>query len=334
MLLPDRFAYKIEKKNIPFNASFELTWKCNLRCVHCYQNPPCNEELTETEVKDILDQLAQAGCLFLTFTGGEPLVRRDFFEIARYANRKKFALYLKTNGTLMTSSIAQSLRRLNFLEVHFSLYGATAKTHDSITQKAGSFQKTIDGVKYLKEEGIKTQLMVTLMRQNIAELMQMKTLSERLKADLFYSPLIYARHDKGKDPLKFRLTDKDVKALYWKDRFKEKKLLEDTDRPSLTCQFGRTACTINPLGEVYPCVGAPIPAGNLREHSFKEIWQTSHLLREIRSITDKDLKECSTCESARYCFRCSGAAYLEKGDIMSPYPEACRLAEIKKEVVG
>lgn len=333
MLLPKAFEDKIQKRYIPIDASFELTWKCNLRCVHCYQNPPCSNELTNREVKDILDQLAKSGCLFLSFTGGEPLVRKDFLDIAGYAKRRNFAIYLKTNGTLITSSMAKRFRRLNFLEVHISVYGATPQTHDGITRKEGSYQKIIEGVRLLKGEEIKVRLMVTLMKQNINELERMKVLADTLKVDIYYSPVIFARHDKGKEPLEFRLADRDLRSFYSDNSVEEEYLDSDSGRPSLLCQFGRTSCTITSIGQLYPCVGTPIVAGNLREQTFAEIWQTSPLLRRIRSLIDSDLKGCSTCSLFRYCFRCSGAAYLEGGNLCVPHNDACRLARIKKEAI-
>lgn len=334
MIFSDEFSAKLEKNNIPINASFEITWECNLKCLHCYQNPPQHNELSCNEIKDILNQLAKAGCLFLTFTGGEPLLRKDFLDIARYAYEKKFALELKTNGTLIDSYMAKQISKLNFLEVDISIYGGCAQTHDYITQKPGSFNKIISAARHLKTQGLKVWFMLTLMKQNIGELNQIRALSKELGVEFFYSPQIYAKHDKGKEPLSFRLADADLKSLYWQDREKESLLLNEPLKPGLVCQFGRTACTINPLGEVYPCVGAPISAGNLREQSFKDIWQKSHFLQDIRSLRSSDLEKCSSCEISGYCFRCPGAAFLEEGDVKASYKEACRLAKIKKEVLG
>ncbi|MCQ9205255.1 MAG: radical SAM protein [Omnitrophica bacterium] len=334
MIFPDSFSVKLEKNNIPVHASFELTWKCNTNCLHCYQNPYQGNELKLEEIKDILDQLAKAGCLFLTFTGGEPLMREDFLDIARYAYEKKFALELKTNGTLIDSYMAKQINKLNFLEVDISIYGASTKTHDSITQSQGSFTKVISAVKYLKAQGLQVWLMLTLMKQNIEELGRVQLLADELGVNFFYSPQVYAKHDKGKQPLEFRLSDSDLKSLYLRDKEKELAFFKEPQKPGLICQFGRTACTINPLGEVYPCVGAPISAGNLREQPFKDVWQKSHFLQDIRLLKRSDLEKCSSCRVSSYCFRCPGAAFLEEGDIKASYKEACRLAKIKKEVLG
>src|SRR5512136_1927248 len=161
---------KAQAGNIPLHAMLELTNGCNLRCRHCYVGvQPRRGELRLDEFKAVLDQLAEAGSLFLTFSGGEPLTREDFFQIAAYARQKEFSFTLFSNGTLITPRVADRLRELCPERVEISLLGGKAATHDGITQVPGSFERALRGVRLLVERGIKVQLKTTWMRENIEE---------------------------------------------------------------------------------------------------------------------------------------------------------------------
>jgi len=133
-------------KRIPITGSFELTFRCNLSCAHCYCNLPPNDqdtiekELSTEEVFNILDQIAEAGCLWLLITGGEPLLRPDFFEVYTYAKKKGFIITLFTNGTLITPEIADYLVQWPPFKVEITLYGVTSETHESVTGIPGSFK--------------------------------------------------------------------------------------------------------------------------------------------------------------------------------------------------
>ena len=138
---------KAVDRYIPINAHLELTNNCNLKCVHCYVvKEKTRSELNYSEIINLLDQLADAGCLWLALTGGEVLTRDDFFDIAFYAKKKNFALRIMTNGTLIDESAADSIAELAPVAVDMSLYSATKDTHDTITQTKGSFEKTLRAI--------------------------------------------------------------------------------------------------------------------------------------------------------------------------------------------
>ena len=135
----ERLNREILAKRIPLTGSIELTHRCNLRCVHCYCNLPAGErkamsrELTTEEVLDIYDQIAEAGCLWLLITGGEPLLRKDFREALAGAKQRGFILTLFTNGTLITPETADFLTEWRPYSIEITLYGATRETYEKIT---------------------------------------------------------------------------------------------------------------------------------------------------------------------------------------------------------
>ena len=337
-MFPAHLEKKLQENHIIYSSALELTWRCNYKCIHCYQYPQSSLELTTDEIKDIIAQLADMGCLYLSFTGGEPLLRDDFWEIAEYAREKTFALTLQTNGFLLTPELIKRIKELSFVDVDLSLLGARPQTHDAIVDRPGSYDKVVNAIELLRKNGIAVNVKVTLMKQNFSEMEEMKTLVEDLDARLVMSPLLFPmRREKSLDDL--RIDDQDMKGYYrtmlpFDEIEKEEERAEEVS--FLTCQTGKTYCCINPEGKVYPCIMLPIVVGDLRKNFLREIWHTdpSPVLERMRSIDISDLTGCSACSLSAKCNRCSALSYLETGDVCSPADESCRMAKNLDEVIS
>lgn len=328
---------KIVKKtvdeNIPFTVHFDLTYKCNLKCVHCYVVQKEREELSTEEIKSILDQLAEANTLCLTFSGGEIFTRKDFFEIAYYAREKGFALRLFTNGTLITPEIADKIKELHPLSVEMSLYGIDPPIHESITKVPGSYAKTIKAFRLLKERGLKTKVKSSLMRENIGEFKKLWAFARELKSRFIFDPTIIPQNSGNQEPLNYRLTEEDLLKFLSSHMHSSKwKPLKLTGEERM-CGAGLNNLYISPYGEVYPCLSIRKSCGNLTKQSLSEVWQAP-ILKELRATKFSDLKECSTCSLSSYCDRCPGLALLEDGDLFGPSQAACTLARARKTTYG
>src|SRR2546428_6510899 len=142
----------------------ELTYGCNLRCVHCY-NPThqAKDELATAQITALIDQLAEAGGLHLAFTGGELFTRQDAFEIFAYAKSKGFAITIMTNATLITPERADRIRALSPHQVEVSIYGATQETYERVTRVPGSFRHFLSGVGLLRERAIQMIIKMPVM---------------------------------------------------------------------------------------------------------------------------------------------------------------------------
>ena len=173
---------RCSRLNVPAQAVLELTYRCNLSCVHCYVDLAETDELTLEEWQGVVDQLKAAGTIYLLFTGGEVLLRDDFLDIATYARRSGFLIGLLSNLTLITADMARALAELKPLSLGTSLYGATAATHDAVTSKPGSFARTIEGIRLLVANGIVPTVQTLVMKVNMAELTEVKRLVESLGA--------------------------------------------------------------------------------------------------------------------------------------------------------
>src|SRR3989304_10130510 len=132
--------------NLPVSAIMELTYDCNLKCKHCYIVRSRRPVVSTREALNILDQLAEMGTLFLTFTGGEALQRADFFDIAEYARHRNFALRVFTNGTLINARTADKIKKISPLAVGISIYSHRAAVHDAFTRTRGSFEKSTKAI--------------------------------------------------------------------------------------------------------------------------------------------------------------------------------------------
>jgi len=175
---------KVEGQRVPLSGVIELTRRCPLKCVHCYNNlPPENsqarsQELSFKEHCRILDEITEAGCLWLLFTGGEILLRKDFLDIYAYAKRKGFLITLFTNGILLTEEIADFLADAPPFTTEITLYGHTAETYERITQVPGSFERCMRGIRLLKERGLPLKLKTMALTLNLHEIGDMKKFAE------------------------------------------------------------------------------------------------------------------------------------------------------------
>ena len=129
---------------------FDLTYRCNERCVHCYLDHDDHGEMTTGEVKHVLDQLADAGTFFLTLSGGELLLRKDFFELLAYARQLQFDVKIKTNAMLITQARAERIRDLGVRQIQISVYSHRPEVHDAITKVRGSLERTIAAIHFLR----------------------------------------------------------------------------------------------------------------------------------------------------------------------------------------
>lgn len=342
-----RIKEKAAKKLIPLDVLFELTYRCNLSCCHCYVIHRKRPELSTDRIKEILDQLAAAGTLFLTLTGGEILTREDFFDIATYAREKGFSLRLFTNSTLIDARVADRVRELYPIAVEISLYGATRATHETITNVPGSYDKTIAAFQLLKERNIRTIMKTVWMKQNFSEFLLMVELAKELGTTPKFSLVISPKNNGSLIPLAYRLSNEELSSFFsLMYQNQEEELASQIDELSdrtvgvtqaksqaITCAAGVTHCAISPYGEVFPCIDIPEVAGDLNEMSFQEIWTSSARLYRLRKKRSTIIPECQNCNLLAQCFRCPGLALREDGSLFSPSSEACRLAKARKEVL-
>ena len=330
MSLVEQMNTRALELGVPLSVHFDVTYRCNERCVHCYLDHDDHGEMTTVEICEVVDQLSDAGVFFLTFSGGEVLVRRDFFEILAHARARLFNVKVKTNGVLISETAAGRLAELGVQDVQISVYSDRPEVHDGITKVPGSFARTVEGVRLLKAHGIKVTIANILMRQNLSDYDGVHELAGSLGAHYTLDPTITPMMDGDRSVLKFRIPGAELEKV-----FRETKLVGNVEEfcappqpvgeevmEGLPCSAGHTACYISPYGDVFPCVQFPLLSGNVRRQRFIDIWRHSPQLNEVRSIRARDLTTCSGCGHVGSCTRCPGLAYLE-GDMRGPSSADC-----------
>ena len=321
---------------VPMTALFELTFVCNHACSFCYNCPTGQREMNTQEVKDALLKLADLNILYLTLSGGEPLVRKDFFEIAQTARELGFALRIYTNGFLIDQPVAKRIKAIaNPIEVEISIHGGKAETHEKLTCVPGSFQKVVNAVKYLRAEGIKVNLKSPVTRSNQDEVLEMGRLARDLGAVIIFDTVITPRDDGDREPVSQMSTD-DFLQRFWQDEAYRSARREDVPRPRLDrgeeaiCGTGRSSLAIDPYGNIYPCVQLRRKAGNIKElASLKEMWRTSPVLIEVRKAAVEMAEKLKTVQHGDQCGFCMGVAELQMGDLMTMYPQVAKNAEYR-----
>jgi MoaA/NifB/PqqE/SkfB family radical SAM enzyme len=327
---------------VPMSALFELTFVCNHACSFCYNCPTGQKEMTTQEVFEALQKMADFNILYLTLTGGEPLVRRDFFEIARRARELGFALRIYSNAFLIDAAMAKKIRDVaNPVEMEISIHGARPETHEKLTCVPGSLQRVIDAVRHLRGQGIKVNLKCPITRDNQEEVLDLHRLATELGAGIFFDPVITPRDDGDKDPLSLMATD-DFLRRFWSDPAyavarRDPVPVPRHDAPGeAVCGTGRSSFAIDPYGNIYPCVQWRRKVANIKEiDSLKDVWQTSPVLIDVRraavEMADRLRNMHQEGQSGGFCNFCLGVADLQTGDPMSYYPQAAKNAEFRKQ---
>jgi AdoMet-dependent heme synthase len=330
-VLAEEMVRKALKLRIPLSVQLDLTYRCNERCVHCYLDHHDHGEMTTTEIKDLLDQMAAAGVFYLTISGGEILMRRDFFEILEYARRLTFCVKLKTNGILIRKKEADRIKALGVESVQISIYSHIPAIHDAITKLPGSLAQSIEAVRRLRAHGIYVIMANVLMKRNARDYAGVRALAAELGAQFIIDPTITPMMDGDRSVLSLNVDENALREVFRDEALVGGNVEEFCAPPQgpdedaldmLPCSAGHTACYVSPYGDVYPCVQFPLPSGNVRRTKFVEIWRDSPQLNEVRSITLRDMPSCSKCAHGATCTRCPGLAYME-GNMRGPSIQDC-----------
>ena len=315
---------------VPLAVHVDLTWRCNERCEHCYLEHDDKGEMSYDELSGLFGQLADAGVFFLTLSGGEPTIRRDFWDLVARARALQFNVKLKTNAVLIRDAEAKRLRALGVEQIQISVYSHRPEVHDHVTKLPGSLQRTIRGIRALRAAGLKVAMSNVMMRSNVHDRSGVAELARELGATYSADPTVTPMINGDRSVLDLRIPGSELRGL-----FQDKELVGDPEsfcappppvgddeRNALPCSAGHSSCYVSPYGDVYPCIQFPLPSGNVRRQNFLDIWRHSPELAEVRSIRAGDLPVCSSCAHLGSCTRCPGLAWTE-GSMRGPSSADC-----------
>ena len=330
MSLMTEVGQKAFNLGVPLAVHMDVTYRCNERCVHCYLDHDDHGEMTTAEIKDVLDQLAEAGVFFITFSGGEVFLRRDFFEIVEYARRLMFNVKIKTNAVMIHAKEARRIRELGVDTIQISVYSHRPEIHDAITKLPHSFERTIKAIRFLRAQGLRVTIANVLMTANSSDHSGVQNLAAELGVQYTLDPTITPMMDGDTSVLSLRIPGEELPEIFGnpalvgnQEEFcAPPKTPSEEDLEGYSCSAGHSFCYISPYGDVFPCVQFPLPTGNIRQQKFLDIWNYSPEMKEVRSIQAKDLTVCSSCSHVSSCSRCPGLAYME-GSMRGPSTADC-----------
>lgn len=332
---------KIAAKRALIGGSTELTFRCNLNCAHCYvAYDPQKKEMTYKEVCRILDEITEAGCLWLLISGGEPFMRDDILDIYTYAKKKGLLITLFTNGTLITPEIADYLKEWPPFSVEITLYGITKETYERVTGVAGSFERCMKGINLLLKRKIPLKLKTTVMILNYHELWKIKKYVEDLGVEFRFDAVLSPKLDGSKEPCKLRISPEEVVKLDLADeeRLKEwkefcKKFWGPAESDRLyNCGAGLTSFHIDPYGQMSICAMSRSPNYDLLRKSIRDEW--CDFVDRIREEKPKGDYQCAKCDLYSLCDCCPGAVQLENGNPEIPVEYLCKIAHLRDEAFG
>ncbi len=335
----------------PRLVAWEITRSCNLSCVHCRasaeRGPYPGELDTETCLR-ILDEISEIAKPIVILTGGEPLLRDDIFELARYGSDLGLRMVMATNGTLFTPELITELQANGIRRVSVSLDGATAESHDRFRQVSGAFDRAVAGIEALRGSGVEFQVNTTVTRHNLDQVPALLDLAVRLGAAAHHLFLLvptgrarelvdqeieareYERllrwfyQMRSKVPLHLKATCAPhyYRILRQEAGARGEKVTFETyglDAVTRGCLAGTAFCFISHEGTVQPCGYLELACGDLKTSSFKEVWQGSDVFRNLRDFSAYRGK-CGRCEYLRVCGGCRARAYEATGNYLEEEP--------------
>jgi radical SAM protein with 4Fe4S-binding SPASM domain len=338
-------------ERVPLQVSIEVTRRCPLECLHCYNNLPMGDldakrrELSKEEHFRVLDELVEMGCFWILYTGGEIFARKDFLEIYTYAKKKGFLITLFTNGTIINEQIADYLAEWPPFAIEITLYGRTRETYEALTMMPGSYDRCLHGIRLLKERGLPLKLKTVATSINKHEVMAMRRFAEEeLGLEFKMDGQINPRIDCSHSPLAVRLTPEELVAL---DMAAPKAVSEyrrlakrDSENPPNVsvsdtlyfCGGGLGGFALNPYGELGICLISQQETFGVRGSSVREVWEGS--LSELRYRKRTQLTKCTNCRIQSMCGMCPANGELENGDRESPVEFLCHAAHLRAAVIG
>lgn len=336
------------------NLQFELSSRCNERCIHCYipnEKKNHGEDMQKAKVKALIDEYAEMGGIHVTFSGGEAFLHKDLMELVRYSREKDMKVSILSNLIAITDKQVEELRNLNVSLVQVSLYSMNPEKHDFITSVKGSLARTKTAIEKLVAADIPVQISCPIMKANLDGYEEVIEYAKSLKIKAECDFIMMARSDFDTDNLANRLsleeTENLLRTIIENDTdYRENTLqqLPISDRIQFDlenylnepiCGVGYDNCCIAANGDVYPCSGwGGYVLGNVYKQSLKEIWLDSAKVKELRNIKRSAFPQCIECEARNYCSACLVRNYNESGgDMFAINRHFCDVAFLTKRVV-
>jgi len=315
-------------------VSWNTTNQCNMFCDHCYRDAGVKsaEELSTDEARQLIRDIKKAGFQIMIFSGGEPLMRQDIYELGAFAKAQGLRAVMGTNGSLITPEVARKMKEAGFMAAGVSLDSLDPAKNDAFRRLENAYELTVAGMKNLKAAGVPFQIHTTVMDWNVAELEAITDFAVEIGA-MAHHVFFLVPTGRGvkieEEALRVAVYEKTIARLM--DKQKQVPIeIKPTCAPqfirvadkkgiplrfSKGCLAGISYCIISPTGNVQPCAYLDMPLGNVKQKSFDVIWHENEVLQKLRTM-DYDGK-CGRCDYKTKCGGCRARANYYNGDYMA-----------------
>lgn len=340
---------RVWDNNILYSALVELTYRCNLDCYFCYNDTALKGvPLSFAQYVRFFEDLRDMGTLDLTLTGGEPLAHPEFFALGRMARELGFVVRVKSNAHALRGKLAQRMKdEVDPFLIEVSLHGASPETHDRQTRVPGSFARLVNNLREARALGLRIKLNCPLTVWNEHESEAMYALADELGLPADFDPLITRRDNGDAEPQQIAPSREGIARLFQHQRERGAALrarrpatakaaaAAEPDPPATGrekhCGAGSSSITVDPFGNVYPCVQWRRRIGNLHEESISTLWLHSDELAEVRRLA-MDVKAAVDGHQASDMGFCPGSAERETGNPTRLYPAIEVIRDMRKRV--
>lgn len=328
--------------------SWNVTKRCNLKCKHCYRDAgkAAYDELTTTEGKELLQEIAHAGFKIIIFSGGEALLRQDIYELIRTARQLKLRPVLGTNATLLDDKKAIKLKEAGLARAGISLDSFDASVHDKFRQKSGSWEKTMAAIASCQHNQLDFQIHTTVTQWNQHQIEKMIDFVSDLGARAFHIFFLVPTgrgeniSDAAIDTLQYRrllnviiekqkTASMEIKPVCAPQFVPLADMAHLDSRFQRGCLAGTGYCCILPDGDVHPCPYLPVHIGNVRRVPFSKLWNSHPIFSWLRSIDYTG--RCGKCQFKQSCGGCRARAFHQTGDYMSEDPNCFCFSRAKEK---
>ncbi len=333
-----------KESNLPLGIKCELTYRCNFTCRHCYCRLPqksmlANSELSFKEWDRILGESVDEGALFLTFTGGEPLLRPDFKDIWKMAKRRGLLISLFTNGSFINEKYVEFFQQWSPTNISITLYGATESTYQTVTGIPGMFSKVLANIELLQKANIPVSTRSIITKRNITEFRELEELNNHYVDSFFWDAELFGTSEHGGGfPFQERLSPEELVELEFNHRERREGLEEyfpayygtsEVPVNSYRCSLGKRGFGIDPYGKMHACLVLEPIKYDLRKGTIRDGWY-NYIPKAIKKL-EWGSSPCRKCDLALFCRICPAYSLREGGLQEGPTDYHCAIGKVRFE---
>ena len=315
-------------------VSWNTTNQCNMFCDHCYRDAGVRseDELSTAQARKLIEEIKGAGFQIMIFSGGEPLMRTDIYELASFATGLGLRAVMGTNGSLITAEVARKIKEAGFMAAGVSLDSLDPAKNNNFRKLDNAYQLTVEGMRYLKEAGVPFQIHTSVMDWNVGELEAITDFAIEIGAmahHIFFLVPTGRAVNIEDEALKVAEYEKTLARLMEKQRRVAIEIkptcapqfIRVADKKGIPLRFskgclaGISYCIISPTGNVQPCAYLDMPLGNVKEQPFDQIWRDNEALQRLRTLEYQG--KCGICDFKERCGGCRARANYYNGDFMA-----------------